>query len=71
MYLSDNQGKEKVMCLQYKKKNFFETEWDTQSPSRGGAEKEGDTESEAGYRLQAVSTQPDTGFELTNREVMT
>ena len=37
----------------------------------GGAEREGDTESEAGSRLHAVSTEPDTGLELTNREIMT
>ena len=37
--------------------------------SRGGAEREGDTESEAGSRLQAVSTEPDTGLEPTNREI--
>ena len=34
------------------------------SMNRGGAEREGDTESEAGSRLQAVSTEPDTGLEL-------
>ena len=39
--------------------------------SRGGAEREGDTESEAGSRLQAVSTEPDAGLEPTNREIMT
>ena len=39
--------------------------------SRGGVEREGDTELEAGSRLQAVSTEPDTGLELTNREIMT
>ena len=32
----------------------------------GGAEREGDTESEAGSRLRAVSTEPDAGLELTN-----
>ena len=37
----------------------------------GGAEGEGDTESEAGSRLQAVSTEPDVGLELVNREIMT
>ena len=37
----------------------------------GGAEREGDTESEAGSRLRAVGTGPDTGFELTDREIMT
>ena len=39
--------------------------------SRGGAESEGDTESEAGSRLQAVSTEPDVGLELMNHEIMT
>ena len=42
-----------------------------QSLSRGGAEKEGDTESEAGSRLRAVSTEPDTGLEITDCEIMT
>ena len=37
----------------------------------GGAEREGDTESETGSRLGAVSTEPDTGLELTDREIMT
>ena len=39
--------------------------------SRGGAEREGDTEPEAGSRLCSVSTEPDVGLELTNREIMT
>ena len=34
--------------------------------SRGGAEREGDTESEAGSRLRAVSTEPDAGLKPTN-----
>ena len=37
----------------------------------GGSVREGDTESEAGSRLRAVSTEPDAGLELTNREIMT
>ena len=37
----------------------------------GRGEREGDTESEAGPRLPAVSTEPDTRLELTNREIMT
>ena len=37
----------------------------------GGAEREGDTASEAGPRLRAVSTEPDAGLELVNREIMT
>ena len=36
-----------------------------------GSEREEDTESEAGSRLQAVSTEPDTGLELMDREIMT
>ena len=39
--------------------------------SRGGAEREGDTESEAGSRLCAVSTEPNAGFKPTNSEIMT
>ena len=33
--------------------------------------REGDTESEAGLRLSAVSTEPNVGLELTNQELMT
>ena len=36
-----------------------------------GAEREGDTEAEAGSRLWAVSTEPDAGLELTSCEIMT
>ena len=36
-----------------------------------GAERERETESEAGSRLWAVSTVPGAGLELTNREIMT
>ena len=39
--------------------------------SRGGAERDGDTESEAGSRLRAVSTEPDAGLEPMNHEIMT
>ena len=39
--------------------------------NRGRSEREGDTESEAGSRLRAVSTEPDAGLELTDREIMT
>ena len=47
--------------------------WDRerQSVNRWGAEREGDTESETGSRLWAVSTEPDAGLELTDREIMT
>ena len=39
--------------------------------SRGGAEREGDTESEAGSRLWAVRTEPNTVLERTDSETMT
>ena len=37
----------------------------------GGAEGEGDTESETGSRLWAISPEPDAGLELTDREIVT
>ena len=45
----------------------FLREW--QSMSRGGTEK--NTESEAGSRLGAVSTEPEAGLEPVNREIVT
>ena len=42
-----------------------------QSMSRGGAEREEDTESKTGSRLRAVSTEPDAGLKPTNHEIMT
>ena len=48
-----------------------ERERDRERVSGGGAEREGDTESEAGSRVQAVSTEPDVGLELPDREIMT
>ena len=47
--------------------SFFETQ--RRSVSGGGAEREGDTESEAGSRLQAVSPEPDAGLELIDHEI--
>ena len=38
---------------------------------RGDAEREGHTESKAGSRLRAVSTEPDTGLEPVNHKIMT
>ena len=37
----------------------------------GGAEREGDTESETGSRLPAISPEPDAGLEFTDREIVT
>ena len=48
---------------------FFERE--RRSLGGGRAEREGDTESEAGSRLRAVSTEPDVELEPTTCEIMT
>ena len=58
------------------KEIFFSTFiyfWDRerQSMNGGGAEREGVTESEAGSRLRAVSTEPDMGLELMEYKIMT
>ena len=42
-----------------------------QSVNRGQAEREGDIESEAGFRLFTVSTEPNVGLKLMNHEIMT
>ena len=39
--------------------------------SRDGPEREGDTESEAGSGLPAVTTEPNRGLKLTNHEIVT
>ena len=41
------------------------------SASRGGAERERDTESKTGSRFGAINTEPDVGLELMNQEIMT
>ena len=41
------------------------------SASEGGAEREGDTESEGGSGLRAVSMEPDAGLEPMDCEIMT
>ena len=45
--------------------------WERVSTSRGGAERKGDMESEAGSRVWAVNTEPSVGLELTYWEIMT
>ena len=50
---------------------IFERDRQRQSASGGGAEREGDTKSEAGAKLRAVSTEPNTGLELVNCKIMT
>ena len=45
---------------------------ETEKAQAGGRSvKERETQSEAGPRLQAVSTEPDAGLELMNCEIMT
>ena len=48
-----------------------ERDRETENASRGGAEREGDTEPEAGSRLRAVRTEPDVGLDHANHEIMT
>ena len=50
---------------------MFIFERERQSTSWGAAEREGDTESETGSRLWAVSTEPSVGLELMNHKIMT
>ena len=45
---------------------FFERQRQRQSMITGGAEREEDTESEAGFRLPAVITEPNVGLKLTS-----
>ena len=42
---------------------IFEREREKQSASKGGAERKGDTESEAVSKLRAVSIEPNMGLE--------
>ena len=50
---------------------LFLRDRERQSASRGGAEREGGTESEMGSRLRAVSPEPNAGLELTDRKIVT
>ena len=46
--------------------------WETETENENGRGRErGDSESEVGSRLWAVSTEPDVGFKLTSCEIMT
>ena len=51
--------------------NAYFWERQRQNASGLGAEREGDTKSEAGSRFRAVGTEPDAGLELTSCEIMT
>ena len=52
-------------------KHFFNVyNWERERVQATGVE-EGETESEAGPRLRAVSTEPNVGLKLMSREIMT
>ena len=50
---------------------IFERERKTECEPGSGGQREGDTESEAGSRFQAVGTEPDAGLELADCEIVT
>ena len=54
-----------------KKKFFLMFIFETERVQAGEGQREGDTGSEAGSRLRAVSTEPNGGVEPTNREITT
>ena len=69
-------GGSRSLKLHYFFKTFFNIYLflkykERQSTSRGGKERERETESEGGSRFWAVSTEPNVGLEPTNRETMT
>ena len=61
----------KISDNRYIFKTIFIYFWERWSMSGGRAEREGDTESETGFRLWAVSTEPGAGLQPTNHEIMT
>ena len=52
-------------------KHFFKCLFIFERERERVSEKQGDTESEAGAKLRAVSTEPKAGLELTSCEIMT
>ena len=50
---------------------YWETEKEKERAGAGEGQREGNTESETGSRLPAVSAEPDAGLELMNHEIMT
>ena len=50
---------------------LFLKERERQTVREGGVGREGDTESEAGSRLRAISRDPNAGLEPTNHDIMT
>ena len=60
-----------ILSINLKKINVYLFVRERKSMSRGGAGREQNTESEAGFRLWAVSTEPDAGLEPMNCKIMT
>ena len=58
-------------ALKKKKSNVYLYLTEVGRVGSGKGQREGDTESEAGSRLRAVSTEPDAGIEPTSSEIMT
>ena len=50
---------------------FWERERERETARVGKVQRQGDTESEAGSRIWAISTEPDAGLKLTDRDIMT
>ena len=71
IYLGGAETKEVPKGICFKCLYSFLRDRERQSVHGGGAEREGDTESEAGSRLRAVSTEPDAGLEPRNSEITT
>ena len=75
---TDNNFAVKMSCPRAKGTDFskkfvfdvFIRDRERQSMSRGGAEREGDTESEAGSRLRVVGPEPNAGLEPTSCKIM-
>ena len=59
------------MCVCFFSTFIYFWDRERQSMNGGGADREGDTESETGSRLRAISAEPDAGLELTDREIVT
>ena len=68
---ADHLGRKSFFCLIFFSMFIYLWDRERQSLNGGGSETEGDTESETGSRLWAVSTEPDAGLELADLEIMT
>ena len=58
-------------CEVFQRSLIFKRERETERQSTSRADSKGDTESKAGSRLRAVSTELDMGLKLTDGGIMT